>query len=164
LRKCFDELIDNAIKFSPDGGTIEIAAQAAPVNGRRRGPGALRISVRDEGIGIDPSQIGRLFQDFRQLDGSETRSFGGLGLGLSYARRLAVAHSGDITAVSEAGRGTTFTVVLTAAQPLRVARPKPPVSPKPTRIRRTRPVTSARTAAGRKKVAAAKTSRRKKKP
>jgi len=156
LHKCLDELIDNAIKFSPDGGVIEIAADAVAVNGRRRGPGAVRISVRDEGIGIDASQMGRLFQDFRQLDGSETRSFGGLGLGLSYARRLAVAHSGDITAVSEAGRGSTFTVVLPAAQPARAAKPKSASPPPPTRIRRTRPVTSARTAAGRKKVAAAR--------
>jgi PAS domain S-box-containing protein len=161
LHKCFDELIDNAVKFSPDGGTIEIAVEAVPVNGRKRGPGAVRISFRDEGIGIDASQIGRLFQDFRQLDGSETRSFGGLGLGLSYARRLAVAHSGDITAVSQAGLGSTFTVVLPAAQVAKAVRPKTARPPEPTRIRRTRPVTSARTAAGRKKVAAAKASRKK---
>jgi two-component system, OmpR family, sensor histidine kinase VicK len=161
LHKCFDELIDNAIKFSPEGGTIEIGAQTVPASGRRRGPGAVRISVRDEGIGIEASQIGGLFQDFRQLDGSETRTFGGLGLGLSYARRLAVAHEGDITVESEAGRGSTFTLVLPAAPALRVAsRPKKPSAPQ--RIRRTRPVTSARTAAGRKRVAAAKTPRRKK--
>jgi PAS domain S-box-containing protein len=156
LHKCLDELIDNAIKFSPEGGVIEIAAEAVAVNGRRRGPGAVRISVKDEGIGIDASQMGRLFQDFRQLDGSETRSFGGLGLGLSYARRLAVAHSGDITAVSEAGRGSTFTVVIPAEHFAKATRPKSASPPSSTRIRRTRPVTSARTAAGRKKVAAAR--------
>src|SRR6202008_189389 len=115
-------------KFSPEGGSIEISAEGVSVNGRRRGPSAVRISVRDEGIGIDTSQIGGLFQDFRHLDGSETRSFGGLGPGLSYARRLAVAHNGDITVESEAGRGSTFSVVLPGAQPLKVA-PKAPRKP-----------------------------------
>jgi len=162
LRKCIDELIDNAIKFSPEGGTIEVTAEAVPVTGRRRGPGALRISVRDQGIGIDASQMGRLFQDFRQLDGSETRSYGGLGLGLSFARRVAIAHQGNITAISEPGEGSTFSVVLPAAHPAKATKPRGQRASEPTRIRRTRPVTAPRTAAGRKKVAAAKASRKKK--
>jgi PAS domain S-box-containing protein len=157
LRKCLLELLDNAAKFSPHGGTIEVAVEAAPASGRRKGPGVVRISVRDHGIGIDASQMGRLFKDFHQLDGSETRPFGGLGLGLSYARRLALVHRGDITAHSEPGRGSTFTVELPAAQP--VSRPEPREAA--TRIRRTRRIAEPRTAAGRKKVAAAKASRKK---
>ncbi len=169
LRKCLDELIDNAIKFSPEGGTIEISAEPVVAGNRRRAIGALRIMVRDQGIGIEPSQMGRLFQDFRQLDGSETRSFGGLGLGLSYARRVALAHQGDITATSRPGRGSTFTIVLPAAPPLKAARP---VTPQPQRTksaraqqqtRRTRKVASAaRTPSGRKRVAAARTTRSRK--
>jgi PAS domain S-box-containing protein len=169
LRKCLDELIDNAVKFSPNGGTIEISAEVQGSSSRRRAPGAVRILVRDQGIGIDPSQMGRLFQDFRQLDGSETRSFGGLGLGLSYARRVALSHRGDITATSEPGRGSTFTVVLPAAPALRAARPErrrgakqPAKTKQPAKEpRRTRKVASAtRTPAARKRVAAAKTTRR----
>ena len=155
LRKCLVEVLDNAAKFSPQGGTIEVAVEAVPGNGRRRGPGSVRISVRDQGIGIDASQMGRLFQDFRQLDGSETRPFGGLGLGLSYARRLALVHHGDITARSEPGRGSTFTIELPAAQPVKAAASERG----PTRIRRTRRIVP-RVQTGRKKVAAAKATRR----
>jgi two-component system, OmpR family, sensor histidine kinase VicK len=160
LRKCVAELIDNAIKFSPDGGSIEIGAEAVPVNGRKRGPGSVRIMVRDHGIGIDPSQMGRLFQDFRQLDGSETRSFGGLGLGLSYAKRVALAHQGDITAESEPGRGSTFSVVLPAVQPAKAVRPRRAAGD--ARIRKTRPISRGTRTDGRKRVAAAAKSKRKK--
>ncbi|TMK19790.1 MAG: cell wall metabolism sensor histidine kinase WalK [Actinobacteria bacterium] len=168
LRKLIDELMDNAIKFSPAGGTIEISANAVAATGRRRGISGVRITVRDPGIGIEESQMGRLFQDFRQLDGSETRSFGGLGLGLSYARRVAQAHHGDITATSQAGRGSEFSLLLPAAQQLHSAKPPRDDAKKrkgfdrPKPIRRTRPVTAPRTTSGRKKVAAAKAVRRKK--
>jgi PAS domain S-box-containing protein len=158
LRKCLAELIDNAIKFSPDGGTIELRVEPVAAPGRRKTAGAVRIMVRDRGIGIDPSQIGRLFQDFRQLDGSETRSFGGLGLGLSYARRVALAHQGEITAESVPGRGSTFSLVLPAAQRVKAATPR---RPSDRRIRRTRPVSAGtRAADGRKRVAAAAKSKK----
>lgn len=114
LRKCLDELLDNAVKFSPDGGDIEIEAEPAIEQGKRR-PAGVRILVRDRGIGIEASKMGTLFQDFRQGDGSETRNFGGLGLGLSYARRVALAHRGELTATSEPGRGSTFTMTLPVA-------------------------------------------------
>ena len=153
LRKCLAELVDNAVKFSPEGGTIEVVAEPVSSNGRRRAAGSIRITVRDQGIGIDPSQMGRLFQDFRQLDGSETRTFGGLGLGLSYAKRIAQAHEGDITAVSEPGRGSSFALVLPAAEPMKLARPQ--------KIRRKRPVSAGTPASARKKVAAARAPKRK---
>ena len=156
LRKCLVELLDNAAKFSPHGGAIEVGVEAVP-GPNRRARGSVRITVSDQGIGIDPSQMGGLFQDFRQLDGSETRPFGGLGLGLSYARRLALVHHGDITASSEPGRGSTFTVELPAAEP--VSREEPRGSQTP--IRRTRRIDAPRAAAPRKRVAAAKATRRK---
>lgn len=115
LRKCIDELVDNAVKFSPNGGSVEIDARVASPNGTRRRPSMVRISIRDRGIGIPPEQMAQLFQDFRQLDGSETRAYGGLGLGLAYARRVAVAHRGDILAESTPGRGSTFTLLLPLA-------------------------------------------------
>ena len=115
LRKCLDELLDNAVKFSPTGGDIEIEAESAAGAKRRGRPGGIRILIRDRGIGIEPAQMGKLFQDFRQGDGSETRAFGGLGLGLSYARRVALAHHGEISATSDPGRGSTFVVTLPVA-------------------------------------------------
>ena len=115
LRKCLDELLDNAIKFSPKGGDIEIEAEPAVAPGKRRAS-AVRILVRDHGIGIEPSHMTNLFQDFRQGDGSETRTYGGLGLGLSYARRVALAHRGDITATSRGeDHGSTFALTLPVA-------------------------------------------------
>ncbi|MCI0347244.1 MAG: ATP-binding protein, partial [Chloroflexi bacterium] len=171
LRKCLDELLDNAVKFSPGGGDIEIEAEPATAAGRRR-PAGVRILVKDRGIGIEPSKMGTLFQDFRQGDGSETRTFGGLGLGLSYARRVVLAHRGEITATSRPGAGSTFTVTLPVAPaavrslPRRARTPvsKPKASrgatPKPRRgtgrkVRAKKPA-AARTVI-RKKVAAAKT-------
>ena len=158
VRKTMDELLDNAIKFSPEGGTIEVSAEAIVASGRRRGVTGVRLTVRDSGIGIDPNEIGRLFQDFRQLDGSETRSFGGLGLGLSYARRVALAHNGDLTVSSVPGKGSAFSLVLPAAAPLQAAKPKAETAAS-MRIRRN--VASSHTASGRKRVAAAKTMKRK---
>jgi two-component system phosphate regulon sensor histidine kinase PhoR len=148
LRRAVDELLDNAVKFSPAGGDIEIVAEAHPEAGRRRRPEAVRVTVRDHGIGIEPRQMAHLFQDFRQLDGSETRTFGGLGLGLAFARRVALAHGGDITAESEPGRGSAFTLTLpaapAAARPRRArggarrvdAAPRPTEAERPIRARK----------------------------
>lgn len=125
LAKCIDELIDNAVKFSPNGGRVEIAAEAVSGNGSRSArPTRIRIDVRDQGIGIPPEALPRLFQDFRQLDGSATRAYGGLGLGLAYVKRVIEAHRGDISVASVPGRGSTFSLSLRLADnaPRRPAR------------------------------------------
>lgn len=112
LGRSFDELMDNAVKFSPDGGPIEILA-APYANGARR-TRRVQITIRDHGIGIAPEAMTDLFQDFRQLDGSETRAYGGLGLGLAYVKRIASVHDGEILVESEPGKGSAFTLVLPA--------------------------------------------------
>src|SRR5439155_5524522 len=99
---------------SPDGGQIEISAEPYANGSRSRAP-RVRITVRDHGIGIEPEQLPDLFQDFRQGDGSETRSYGGLGLGLAYVKRIVSVHGGDVLVESEPGKGSSFSLVLPAA-------------------------------------------------
>lgn len=109
LRQILDNLVTNAIKYS-DSGTVTLAAHVAPADE----PKFVRFSVRDEGIGIPADQLGLAFEAFRQLDGSTTRSQGGVGLGLNLVHRLAVLLGGAIEVESEVGRGSTFTLVLPA--------------------------------------------------
>lgn len=108
------ELLDNAVKFSPNGGRIILTAEHSR-NGR--GPGSVRISVKDEGIGITPQQLSKIGQNFVQADGSETRAYGGLGLGLAYVRRIAESHGGRLEVESELDRGSCFTLVFPASAP-----------------------------------------------
>jgi signal transduction histidine kinase len=115
LRRSLDEILDNAVKFSPDGGTIKLEARGAPSrNGaaRRR---AVEVTVTDEGIGISEDDISKIFSDFHQLDGSETRTYGGLGLGLAFVQRIIEAHAGTVEVQSEPDEGTRFTMTIPAA-------------------------------------------------
>jgi signal transduction histidine kinase len=97
-------LIDNAIKYSPGGGDIEIGWS------RRAGVG--HVSVTDHGVGISREQQSMLFTRFGRLVTPETSNIRGTGLGLYLAREIARLHGGDIRVVSDSGRGTTFTVSL----------------------------------------------------
>ncbi|HEV8682094.1 MAG TPA: ATP-binding protein, partial [Actinomycetota bacterium] len=111
MRRAIDEVLDNAVKYSPHGGTVTVSL--SPENARRRR--MLRLDVRDEGIGIEANDLPRIFDDFRQLDASDTRSFGGLGLGLAFVKRIIDAHRGTITAKSVPGEGTTFSLLIPTA-------------------------------------------------
>lgn len=120
IRRSIEEVLDNAVKFSPHGGTIRLEAKTATsgTNGRRR---QVQVCVSDEGIGITPEDLPKVFSDFHQLDGSETRAYGGLGLGLAFVQRIVEAHAGSITVESEPDQGTTFTISIPAAR--RVKKP-----------------------------------------
>ena len=97
-------LLSNAVKYSPEGGTVRLL-------GERRGDQAV-VRVRDEGIGMAPETLERLFTKFYRADNTATRGIGGTGLGLSLVREIARAHGGEVTASSELGRGSEFTLVL----------------------------------------------------
>jgi PAS domain S-box-containing protein len=113
-------LLANAVKFTPRGGSVEVSA--------RRGPSSVEVSVTDSGEGIDPQFLPHIFEPFRQAESPQTRVHGGLGLGLSIVRYIVEAHGGAVTAESKGrGQGSKFTVTLpvrsvaAAAEPVRNA-------------------------------------------
>lgn len=112
LRQCLANLVSNAVKFT-DEGRVTVTARAYPVDGA---PGMVEIEVvvADTGIGIAPEARARLFEPFAQGDPSIGRRFGGTGLGLDIARRIARMMQGDITCESAEGAGSTFTLTFRA--------------------------------------------------
>ncbi|MDQ2651646.1 MAG: PAS domain S-box protein, partial [Chloroflexota bacterium] len=108
LRQILLNLVGNAVKFT-DAGAITVEVTVAPDD-------AL-IVVRDSGIGIAPEALPLIFEEFRQVDGSLTRRYGGAGLGLAISQRLAEQMHGSISVESEEGVGSTFTLRLPLASP-----------------------------------------------
>lgn len=104
LRRLVDNLLDNARKYSEPGAPVTLAARADP--------GAVVIEVRDRGIGVDAADLPHLFTPFFRTDKSRARGTGGVGLGLTLAKRIAEAHGGTIAAESRPGEGTTIRVTL----------------------------------------------------
>lgn len=109
-------LLSNAVKFTPTGGSITIDA-----TGR---DGRVELRVTDTGIGIAKENLDKIFDEFRQVDGSSTREYGGTGLGLAITRRLVKLLGGEIRVESEIGKGSTFIinipVTLDGVEPLTV--------------------------------------------
>jgi PAS domain S-box-containing protein len=97
-------LVQNAIKFTDRGGRIELST--------RRENGCVVVEVADTGAGIAKDQLAKIFDTFRQLDGSSTRRWGGLGIGLAIAKHIVELHGGRISVRSESGRGSTFTFAI----------------------------------------------------
>lgn len=110
VRQCVGNLVSNAIKFTTKGEVMIVVTSEPVMNGDYR----VVIHVSDTGVGIAADKVDRIFESFAQEDGSTTRKFGGTGLGLSITRRLARMMGGDVTAVSEAGRGSIFTLKFVA--------------------------------------------------
>lgn len=110
IREVIDNLLDNAVKYSPLGG--EITVEVAPVAGDDGRPVTVRLAVRDHGIGIPAEHHALIFERFHRVDSSLTRSIGGTGLGLAICRKIVEAHGGEITVESAPGEGSTFLVTL----------------------------------------------------
>ena len=104
LKQMLLNLVSNAIKFTPEGGTVTIA-------GRRRAD-AVEISVADTGIGIADSDQKQIFQEFHQIDQGAGRMHEGTGLGLALTRRFAMLHGGDVQVQSRVSKGSVFTISL----------------------------------------------------
>ena len=111
--QALDELVDNAVKYSPDGGRIVVSAD---VVAGEDGP-ELHLSVADQGVGIPPDRLDSVLQEFTQADASSTRRFGGLGLGLALVQRVARAHGGDLHITATSDAGTTVTMALPVRGP-----------------------------------------------
>jgi signal transduction histidine kinase len=109
LGRVLSNLLDNALKYSPDASVCEIGARGEPA--------ALVFWVGDRGIGIAPDDVERIFQRFYQVDSSSTRTFRGAGLGLSLVRELLQRLGGSISVESAPGEGSTFTVTLPLRAP-----------------------------------------------
>jgi len=107
LRRALDNLIGNACKFTPTGGRATVRLWQSQ--------GCTHLQVADTGIGVAQEHLERIFERFYQVDGSSTRRYGGIGLGLALIKEIVEAHGGQITVTSELGKGTTFTIVLPTA-------------------------------------------------
>jgi signal transduction histidine kinase/DNA-binding response OmpR family regulator len=106
LKQMLLNLLSNAVKFTGAGGRVSVSA--------RRTDSLVEIEVSDNGIGIAPADLARLFNEFQQLEQRKGGPHEGTGLGLALTRRLAQLHGGDVTVESEEGKGSTFTIRLPA--------------------------------------------------
>jgi heavy metal sensor kinase len=107
LKQVVVNLLDNAIKYTPNGGAVEIATSNRD--------GHALIEVRDNGLGIAPSDLPHVFERFYRTDKARSRELGGSGLGLSIVKSIIVAHGGEVTVSSEEAAGAQFTVTLPSA-------------------------------------------------
>ncbi|MBN1411244.1 MAG: substrate-binding domain-containing protein [Spirochaetales bacterium] len=112
LEKAFFNIISNALKFTPPGGTISIKiGEHAPVNGNKM----LFVSISDSGIGIPADKLRIIFERFTQVDSSSSRKFAGTGIGLSFSKEIIELQGGSIEVESNVNKGSTFHLVLPAA-------------------------------------------------
>ena len=104
MTQVIDNIMNNAIKYSPDGGTITVSVRTTDVQ--------LILSISDEGLGIPKQDLPKIFDRFYRVDKARSRAQGGTGLGLAIAKEIIKQHQGFIWAKSEYGKGSTFTIVL----------------------------------------------------
>jgi two-component system phosphate regulon sensor histidine kinase PhoR len=108
IRQIFDNLIDNAIKYTPEGGKVRVTCS--------QGEGAVNVDVTDSGIGIPRDELPRIFERFYRVDKARSRELGGTGLGLSIVKHLITSIHGQISVTSRPGSGSRFTVKIPRSQ------------------------------------------------
>ena len=104
LRRMIFNLVDNAIRYTPDGGSVSVKLTSESATAQ--------LAVSDTGIGIPPECVGRVFDRFYRVGDPRTRANGGSGLGLSIVKLAAESHQGSVDLISDPGHGSTFTVSL----------------------------------------------------
>lgn len=109
LQQAVECLVENALKFTPGGGRVEVQVYAEP--------GGVCLAVTDSGIGMTEEELERVVVGFYQIDGSTTRRYGGIGLGLTLAKTVIAEHTGGIEVESQPGQGSRFTIRLPALPP-----------------------------------------------
>lgn len=109
MTEALDNLVVNAISYTPQGGKVEVAA--------RRTDAGLQLEVKDTGCGIPAEALPRVFERFYRVDKARSRDLGGTGLGLAIVKHVAIKHGGRVDAESEVGKGSTFRISLPAPQP-----------------------------------------------
>ncbi len=115
LRQVLYNLLANAVKFSPEGSAVTVAARSLAPGASPLVVPSIEVTVTDHGIGIAPEHQEAIFGEFRQIDGDATRRFEGTGLGLALVRKLVALHRGTVSVRSAPGEGSTFVVVLPCA-------------------------------------------------
>jgi signal transduction histidine kinase len=106
LRQVLINLLNNAVKFTPQGGLVSLTVQSNPAQQ------TLQFSVHDTGIGIAPEDLQKLFQSFVQIDSKLNRQYDGTGLGLTIVKRIVELHGGRVMVESAVGQGSCFTIEL----------------------------------------------------
>jgi two-component system phosphate regulon sensor histidine kinase PhoR len=126
LREILNNLVDNAIKYTPEGGHVTVSWRCDEARSEEGGAGsedsassmqhpAAQIAVRDTGIGIKPADQQRVFERFYRVDKARSRELGGTGLGLAIVKHLVQSFGGKVSVESEPGKASTFTVELPMA-------------------------------------------------
>jgi len=104
LHQVMINLLNNAISYTPEGGSITVEAGQVPEG--------VEVSVSDNGIGIPPDDLPRIFERFYRVDKGRSRELGGTGLGLSIVKHIVEAHNGHVRVESKPGKGSRFTFFL----------------------------------------------------
>lgn len=115
LEQVLDNLLDNAIRYSPDGGEVKVLVRAED--------GVVRVTVADQGMGMPPETIANLFKRYYRSEGARRVEAGGMGIGSYIAREMVALHGGRILVESEEGRGSSFTVELPLAESVEAPSP-----------------------------------------
>jgi signal transduction histidine kinase len=114
MQQVLDNLLHNAVKFTPDGGLVRLAASLKEKDGEKAGAQWVEVRISDTGSGVPAEEIERIFSKFYQSPYHQSQRERGTGLGLAIARHIVAAHGGRLWVESQLGKGSTFILLLPA--------------------------------------------------